>query len=133
MKEVLNEGLTKLDLVFEENVQELLNEKLIMFNQGKRYGQVVFLAGGAGCFDGDTLVKVEEGYKKISEIKEGDMVWTFNEETGEKELKEVDETMVYPSHSEKLLELEFDNGEKVICTENHEFFVDDKWVKAKDL
>ena len=28
--------------------EEFLQEKLIMFNRGQRYGQVVFLAGGAG-------------------------------------------------------------------------------------
>ena len=31
---------------------EQLNEKLIMFNQGKKYGQVVFMAGGAGSGKG---------------------------------------------------------------------------------
>ena len=30
----------------------LLTEKLIMFNQGKRYGQIVFMAGGAGSGKG---------------------------------------------------------------------------------
>ena len=30
----------------------MLNEKLIMFNQGKRYGQIVFMAGGAGSGKG---------------------------------------------------------------------------------
>ena len=30
----------------------LLTEKLIMFNQGKKYGQVVFMAGGAGSGKG---------------------------------------------------------------------------------
>ena len=30
----------------------LLAEKLIMFNQGKKYGQVVFMAGGAGSGKG---------------------------------------------------------------------------------
>ncbi len=27
--------------------EKYLEEKLIMYNQGKRYGQIVFLAGGA--------------------------------------------------------------------------------------
>ena len=29
-----------------------INEKLIMFNKGKKYGQIVFLAGGAGSGKG---------------------------------------------------------------------------------
>ena len=32
--------------------QELLNEKLLLINNGKRYGQIVFLAGGAGSGKG---------------------------------------------------------------------------------
>ena len=32
--------------------QQQLDEKLIMFNQGKKYGQVVFMAGGAGSGKG---------------------------------------------------------------------------------
>ena len=32
--------------------EELLNEKLIVLNNGKRYGQIVFLAGGAGSGKG---------------------------------------------------------------------------------
>ena len=31
---------------------QTINEKLIMFNQGKKYGQIVFLAGGAGSGKG---------------------------------------------------------------------------------
>jgi len=50
----------------EINSQEMLCEKLLEFGKGAGSGQVVFLGGGAGCFDGDTLVKTSEGYKKIS-------------------------------------------------------------------
>ena len=32
--------------------QELLNEKLLLINSGKKYGQIVFLAGGAGSGKG---------------------------------------------------------------------------------
>ena len=113
--------------------QQLLQEKLLLINNGARYGQIVILAGGAGCFDGDTLVKTESGYEKISEIKEGTLVWTLNEETKIKELKPVTELNTFEDHTEDILELEFDNGEKVICTENHEFYIDNEWIKAKDI
>jgi hypothetical protein len=43
---------------------EQLDEKLITFSNRAPYGQVVFMAGGAGCFDGDTLVKTESGTPK---------------------------------------------------------------------
>lgn len=112
---------------------EQLNEKLIMINQGKKYGQIVFLAGGAGCFDGETLVHTESGHKPIKDIQAGERVWTFSEETGEKELCEVEDLKIFDDHPEELLELTFENGETVVCTANHEFWVDGQWVKAADL
>lgn len=114
---------------------ELIIEKLMTF--GKRayppFNNIVIMAGGAGCFDGDTLVQTEDGYKKISEITSGDKVWAFNEETEEKSLNTVNELIEYADHTEQLLELTFENGEIVVCTENHEFWVDGQWIKAKDL
>ena len=38
--------------IIEYMTRLMLNEKLIMFNQGKRYGQIVFMAGGAGSGKG---------------------------------------------------------------------------------
>ena len=93
----------------------------------------VFLGGGPGCFVEDTLVKTETGYKPISLVKEGELVYTINETTGETELKPVVKTHRYDEHTEDLLELEFDTGDIVRCTETHLFYVDGEWVKAKDL
>jgi hypothetical protein len=114
---------------------DLLYEKLVVFGGGAKYGQIVFMSGGAGCFDGDTLVKTADGYKKISEVSVGDMVYTINETTHEMELKPVLRPISYDlsAQSEDLIELTFENGETVICTENHLFYIDGKWVPAKDL
>ena len=40
------------DLIYEVITEEQLDEKLIVYNQRKPYGQVVFLAGGAGSGKG---------------------------------------------------------------------------------
>ena len=127
--------LTEHDAYLFEHAMELLYEKLIMFQGGAKYGQVVYTAGGAGCFSGDTLVKTETGYKPIKDIQLNEMVYTRNEETGEEELKRVKDLIEYSvdDQTDDLLELTFENGERVICTENHLFFVDGEWVKAKDL
>jgi intein/homing endonuclease len=95
--------------------------------------KAVFMAGGPGCFDGDTEVKTESGYKKIKDILVGDKVWTVNEKTLEKELKPVQELFVYDSAGAEMVEVEFENGEKIICTASHEFFIDNKWIKAIDI
>lgn len=53
-----------------EAYQPLL-EKLIMYNNGKRYGQIVFLAGGAGSGKGFAINKFMEGDKfKVRDVDE---------------------------------------------------------------
>ena len=50
---------------------QLLDEKLIMFNQGKNYGQVVFMAGGAGSGKGFAQSKFMEKNKfKVRDVDE---------------------------------------------------------------
>lgn len=93
----------------------------------------VFMAGGPGCFVEGTLVRTEDGYMPINEIKKGTFVYTINEATLEEELKPVVLTHEYTDHTEDLLELEFEDGTIVSCTENHKFYVDGKWIAAKDL
>jgi phage gp45-like len=119
----------------ESSSPENLEEKLITFggHAYPRFGHIIILAGGAGCFDSETLVKTTEGYKRIKNVEKGDSVYTLNEETKNIEIKEVECRFEFDEHPENILELKFDNGETVICTENHEFYVDGVWVKAKDL
>lgn len=65
-------------LLFSEYIQQTdyeayqsLLEKLIMYNNGKRYGQIVFLAGGAGSGKGFAINKFMEGDKfKVRDVDE---------------------------------------------------------------
>jgi hypothetical protein len=85
----------------------------------------------AACFDGDTPVATETGFKRIDEIQVGDMIWSYNVETGEKSLKEVKQ--VFVKKSDELLHLETTEGE-IDATINHPFYVTGKgWVAAGDL
>ena len=53
-----------------DNDQQLL-EKLIMYNQGKRYGQIVFVVGGAGSGKGFAISNFMENEKfKIRDVDE---------------------------------------------------------------
>ncbi len=49
--------------------EQYLEEKLIMYNQGKRYGQIVFLAGGAGSGKGFSV----EGFMEKEKFKVRDV------------------------------------------------------------
>jgi len=95
--------------------------------------KAVFMAGHPGCFDENTFIKTQNGYKLIKNISIGDNIFTFNEDTYNEELKPVENVMEYKSYNNDIIELEFEDGTKVICTEDHKFFVEGKWIMAKDL
>ncbi|UFH33311.1 Hint domain-containing protein [Chryseobacterium sp. C-71] len=82
------------------------------------------------CFTEGTLVATENGNKKIEDIKEGDLVWSYNEETGKKELKKVVELSRNTSSS--LVKISV-NSTEITCTPEHPFFVNGNWVEAKNL
>lgn len=115
--------------------EALLNEKALNIGNksaSPRYNNILILAGGAGCFAGDTLVKTDKGHKPIQEIKIGDIVETLNEPTGEREWKPVEDIHLFQP-TKQMVKLTLETGETIICSEDHEFYVDGKWVEAKDL
>ncbi len=82
------------------------------------------------CFTEGTLVAAEKGNKKIEDIKEGDFVWSYNEETGKKELKKV--VALSRNTSSSLVRISI-NGTEITCTPEHPFYVNGNWIEAKDL
>ncbi|MGG7551316.1 DUF6443 domain-containing protein [Chryseobacterium arthrosphaerae] len=99
--------------------------KLICGPAGRLTGGLVKI-----CFTEGTLVAIEKGSKKIEDIKEGDLVWSYNEETGKKELKKVVELSRNTSSSLVKISL---NSTEITCTPEHPFYVNGSWVEAKDL
>ncbi|SIP86251.1 intein C-terminal splicing region/intein N-terminal splicing region [Chryseobacterium sp. RU37D] len=82
------------------------------------------------CFTEGTLVATEKANKKIEDIRKGDLVWSYNEETGKKELKKV--VALSRNTSSSLVKISV-NGTKITCTPEHPFFVNGNWVEAKNL
>jgi DNA polymerase-3 subunit alpha len=89
-----------------------------------------WLAGpGRGCFLPDTKVKMSDGlYKHIANVQVGDtVVDAFGD------IRRVYDTLCYDV-DEEILELEFENGKIVRCTQDHKFLTNNRgWVQAKDL
>jgi len=82
------------------------------------------------CFTAGTPVHTGMGIKQIEDIKVGDVVWSFNEATGETALKSVTEIM----ESETDVTLRLTIGEETIeTTSEHPFFTQDGWKNAADL
>ncbi|WP_336038934.1 polymorphic toxin-type HINT domain-containing protein [Acinetobacter calcoaceticus] len=89
-----------------------------------------------GCFDDDTPVLTKDGYKRIVEIKEGDLVLARHEETGEIAYKPVKRVFVVPNRRIYLLKTINNVGKENIIevSEDHPFWVvDKKWVNSIDL
>ena len=84
------------------------------------------------CFVAGTLVRVRDGYRPIEELRNGDEVLAFNEETGRLEYRTITEVFVHTVH--ELYEVSYDDGTVVESTWNHPFLIEGRgWVEAKDL
>lgn len=87
------------------------------------------------CFHGDSPVLTPDGYVPIKDIKPGDKVINYSEITGEFKIDTVvkQHKNLTKSDSEKMYELEFDNGSKIQVTGNHKFLTNLGWVRADEL
>ena len=83
------------------------------------------------CFVAGTLVQGEADAVRIEDISVGDLVWAWDEETGDVALKEVVET--YVNETDELVHV-FVNGEEIITTPSHPFYSPVKgWTDAVHL
>ena len=83
------------------------------------------------CFVAGTTVLTAAGAAAIETIKPGDMVWAWDEETGDVALKEVVET--YVNETNELVHV-FVNGEEIVTTPAHPFYSPVKgWTDAVHL
>ncbi|MBB4601808.1 hypothetical protein HNQ93_002623 [Hymenobacter luteus] len=82
------------------------------------------------CFPAGTPVAVEGGYKNIEDIKTGDLVWSWHEQTGDLALKPVVHTM--QRESDALVELRL-GADVVQATPEHPFWANGAWKVAGEL
>ena len=83
------------------------------------------------CFVAGTMIASSVGLVPIEDIKSGDKVWATNPETGETILKEVVQT--FRNEANELVRVTV-NGEEIICTPTHPFYVPVKgWTAACEL
>ena len=87
--------------------------------------------GGNICFVAGTLVLTATGHEAIERIEAGDWVWATDPETGETELKQVVQT--FWNETKELVHITV-NGEEIVCTPTHPFYVPQKgWTEAIQL
>ncbi len=84
------------------------------------------------CFMSGTLVLTAAGLKKIEEIREGDLVLAYDEETGEQAYKPV--VRLFRNESKDWVGVTV-NGKEIISTPGHKYYLPETkaWVSAEDL
>ena len=83
-----------------------------------------------GCLSQGTKIQVEDGLKNIEDISVGDFVRTMD---GYQPVTHVWNPETLEEGMPECYEIEFEDGSKVICSDKHQFIVNDEWVEAKDL
>lgn len=98
----------------------------------------------AVCFTGDTQILTKEGYRRIDECDNKDVLSYFNNDIEMKECQQFVNAKLIDNGIKDVFELECTGTKSVKATENHLFVVLDKrnhntktnkykWVKLKDL
>lgn len=129
---------------FAEEVLRFINDYA---NKYKKEDGILYAIYGTPaesmCFCSGTLVQCYGGNKEIQDIKEGDLVFSYNETLNKIELKPVVASSC-TSKSATVVKVRFTNGQELVCTPNHPFAVRKRvgkdssretvyWVSAKDL
>ena len=91
--------------------------------------QILF--GGRGCFGKKTKVETKNGYKKISKIKIGDVVKSFNFNKNISEFKEVVNVFKY-ENKDKCIKINYD-GRIIICTLDHKFYYKGEFIEIAKI
>jgi len=82
------------------------------------------------CFPAGTPISVKDGYKNVEDVQVGDLVWAYNEKTGESDLKPVVNTMQNEVDTTVKITLE---DETIESTTEHPFYTRGGWKDAADL
>ena len=72
------------------------------------------------CFSEDTLISMDGIEKEIKDVVVGDLVWSFNFNTNQKELNKVLE-IVSPIQND-IIEIKFKNGTSILNTFDHPYY-----------
>jgi len=98
-----------------------------------KYVKIIFKKFcGKNSFIEGTLVKTENGLIPIEDIKIGDKVLTFNEETELNEYQEIIH-LIHGESDYEIISIELSSGDLIKATGGHPFYVDGDWVDAAAL
>lgn len=88
--------------------------------------------GCSFCFPSNTKIQTLEGKKPIEDIKYGDKVYGFNEETQTKEIQVVDQ-LFEREYEENIIRILLEDDTYLFLTPNHRIYTQRGWVKASEI
>jgi DNA polymerase III gamma/tau subunit len=79
------------------------------------------------CFSGDTIIFTPNGAKRIDSVKIDDAVFNLNG------VDVVEKVFANKIPLDRVARINKSNGTFTFCSKDHEYYIDDEWVHAKDL
>jgi len=94
--------------------------------------RITVMQGGSRCFTGDTLVKTNIGYRRISDISIGDLVYSIDNNFNTVLRKVVDKFLYNGDHNRhKVVTFVLGDGQKITCTYGHKLLQEDGYIEAE--
>lgn len=93
--------------------------------------RITVMQGGSRCFTGETLVKCNDGYKKIKDIEQGQLVYSIDDNYNSVLRKVVDKFIYKTDHTRhKVITFVLNDNKKITCTYGHKLLQQDGYIKA---
>jgi len=125
--------MTAGDALRKENVAGY-NCSYVKVDSPRSFDEILYVLMN-GCFHPNTLIKTKTGDVKISELTTEHEVMSYD--IDKKQFEYIKPLWIVPTpHSieKEKVELEFEDGTKVLCTTDHEFYTTNRgWVRADEL
>lgn len=96
-------------------------------------GRLCTVTGIPSCFSKSQLVHTDSGVKKISNLKIGDRVLSYNHDKRINEYRRVIDTSFNKNHSGKMYRIKMKDGSEIKVTDNHRFFTGTEYLQIKDI
>lgn len=115
----------------EQRVLQKLNmEKSAFLLNGRTVTLEVLPCTLKACPTGDSLVKTKNGYKRVDELKSGDMVESVSFKTMHSRFTEI--LNIKPKYSD-CVTIELEDGKIISGDEDHKILTHNGWIKLKDI
>lgn len=84
------------------------------------------------CMPGETLIDTPYGKKQLKNLRNGDIITSYNSKSNAIEDKRI--THVFKSKAHDIVKIKLKNGEEIVCTGNHPVYTENgQWIDAERL